>query len=298
MIRPTITAILAIYMFAMTSASADVKPTEEELEKTLVATYTAWRNAMLKGDYATWAKHTSSYRRVITRNNIVSQKLRFPNALFEVPMKPAAIDGMKPIQARALGVTSQLVYYGRIDVGVDPPEGQEIPESLLILKFIKEDTQWKFNTLSLLNLSGAKEITDKIKAKDYSFLDKGNFVPPGWVPPTPKECPVPDYVAQIQITSFGYHTEVIINGVSSHRVSDNATSALIIGGLKASPNKVTVTSTPIGKPKGDAEDIPDKVEVSVFAVPNEAGAKPHKSWSYKPAKVPPAYNGIFFAMPR
>ena len=92
---------------------------------------------MIEGDYEAWKTYTSNYRRAVTRNNIVSQKLEFPGALFSVPMQPASIEGMDPIQARAVGPTAQLVYFGQIDVGLELPEGTVLPESLLILKFIR-----------------------------------------------------------------------------------------------------------------------------------------------------------------
>ncbi len=197
--------------------------------------------------------------------------------------------------------TGQLVYYGRIDVGIDLPEGTAIPDGLLILKFIRDGNQWRFNTLSMLNIGGAPEIQEKIDKKDYSFLDVGNFVPPGFVPLVPAPCPIPSYVAQIQITSFGYATEITINGVSKHKITDTATSELIMGGLKNKPNSVSVISRPIVIPESDdpdEKDIPRKLEISVFAVPNKENPKPHRAWHYEPAKVLPSYNGIFFSMPR
>ena len=286
------------------SAEPGKKPAQtagSSLEETLVATYNGWRESMIKGDYQAWRKHTSMYRRVVTRNNIVSQKLKFPDALFTVPIKPASVEGMKPIQARAVKRTSQLVYYGPIDVGLKLPEGTELPNSLLILKFIKDGTLWKFNTLSLLNLGGAQEIEEQIAEGDLDFLNEGNFVPPGFVPMVPKECPFPDYVAQIQITSFGYETVVTINGVSTHKVSDNATSGLVIGGLKRTPNEVTVKVKPIKLPPSDDPDdneIPRKLEITVFALPDNKGTPAHKAWNYKPDRVVPSYRGVFFAMPR
>jgi len=271
------------------------------LEDTLVATYNSWRASMIAGDYPAWRKHTAAYRRVVTRNNIISQKLKFPDALFAVPLQPASIAGLKPIQAIAVRHTAQLVFYGRIDVGLELPEGTELPENLLILKFIREGSVWKFNTLSLLNLNGADVIKKQLAKKDYDFLNQGNFVPPGFVPPVPAECPFPDYVAQIQITSFGYDTVVTINGVSTHQVSDTATSELVIGGLKKTPNSITITSKPIDAPESDdpeENEIPKKLEVTVYALPNKEGGRAHKAWDYQPARVLPSYRGMFFAMPR
>ena len=109
------------------------------------------------------------------------------------------------------------------------------------------------------------------------------------------------HVAQIQITSFGYDTEVRINGISKHRITDNAIGELVIGGLNANQNKISITTRPIKAPAGDdadEEEIPRKLEVTVFALPNEEGAEAHKAWHYEPKKVPPSYRGIFFAMPR
>ncbi|MGI9241915.1 MAG: hypothetical protein ACR2RV_14020, partial [Verrucomicrobiales bacterium] len=135
-------------MFSISPGLANPKTTAKPLKETLIETYQGWRNSMLEGDYDAWKKYTANYRRAVTRNNIVSQKQKFPDALFSVPMKPASVDGLKLIQAREVGPTGQLVYYGRIDVGIDLPDGAEIPESLLILKFIRDGNEWRFNTLS------------------------------------------------------------------------------------------------------------------------------------------------------
>ncbi|MFT4548898.1 MAG: hypothetical protein ACI8XO_001166 [Verrucomicrobiales bacterium] len=293
--------ILGLVLASLPPANAAPEKTERSLEAALVKTYSAWRDSMIEGDFEAWQEQTAAYRKAITRNNIVSQKLKFPDVLFTVPVKPASIDGMKPIQARAVGPTSQLVYYDQIDLGIEIPEGAEIPKSLLILKFIREAKGWKFNTLSLLNLKGAADIKAQVENKDYAFLDIGNFVPPGFVPPIPLHCPAPDYVAQIQVTSFGYDTEIIINGVSKHHVADTATSELIIGGLKQTPNEVTVRAKPIARrddDNPDDDDIPQKLEITVFSVPKRKGADAIKSWHYEPRKVLPAYRGVFFAMPR
>ena len=295
-------AILFLFLAPAFEVLAEpATPPPPSLEEILVEAYQGWRTSMLEGDYPSWQKHTSNYRRAVTRNNIVSQKQKFPGALFAVPIKPASIDGMRPIQARAVGRTAQLVYFGKIDVGLELPEGSELPENLLILKFIKDGRTWKFNTLSILNLNGAAEIREQIAKRDYAFLNVGNFVPPGFVPGVPPECPFPDYVAQIQITSFGYDTVVTINGESIHKVSDNASSGLIIGGLVNGPNRVVITSKPSKIPESDdpeENEIPDKLEVSVFALPNNNGTKAHRSWHYEPKKVLPSYRGMFFAMPR
>jgi hypothetical protein len=290
-----------LLLAAISPLAAEPEVPQKPLQATLIETYQGWRTSMIEADYQAWQKYTANYRRAVTRNNIVSQKLKFPQALFAVPMKPPSIDGLDPIQARAVGPTGQLVYYGQIDIGLELPEGAVLPDNLLILKFIKDGSQWRFNTLSMLNLKGAAGIEKQIASKDYSFLNSGNFVPPGYVPLVPKECPVPAYVGQIQITSFGYDTEVTINGVSSHKVSDTATSELVIGGLKTSPNSVAITSRPI-QPKDSDDpadaDIPKKLEITVFAVPSKEGSPAHKSWHYEPKKVLPSYRGIFFAMPR
>ena len=291
---------LSLLVILTAPSPAEKKEAAKSLEQTLAETYAGWRKSMIDGDFAAWQKHTARYRQVVTRNNIVSQKLRFPDALFKVPMKPAPISNLKLLQARAVGPTSQLVYYGQVDVGVAVPQGTTLPQSLLILKFIKEGTQWKFNTLSLLNLSGAKEIEDQIASEDYAFLNKGNFVPPGYFPLVPRECPVPAHVGQIQITSFGYETEITINGISKHKITDTATSELIIGGLKSSPNNVVVTTRPITPPASDDPDdkeIPRKLEISVFAIPEKEGARAHKAWHYKPRTVIPNYRGMFLARP-
>ncbi len=90
---PTMTRLfspIALLLLMPFAAFADDKAdADKPLEQQLVETYTSWRKAMLESDYPAWIKHTANYRRAVTRNNIVSQKLKFPDAMFAVPVKPA-----------------------------------------------------------------------------------------------------------------------------------------------------------------------------------------------------------------
>ena len=81
----------------------------------------------------------------------------------------------------------------------------------------------------------------------------------------------------------------------------NELSTETIGILEKHKNDISISSKPIAAKASDDPDdqeIPKMLEISVFAMPNSKGGRPHRSWHYKPAKVVPRYGGIFFAMPR
>src|SRR6476659_5601360 len=140
------TAFAALLLSAIALRAAD-----SEVRQELEHTYSAWRSALAARDLQGWARVTASYRQMATRNLIVSQKQLFPDALFNLPMRPPETATLRYLGTKVVGNTAHVAYFGKVDLGlVDPAE---IPDNVLILKFIKEATGWKFDTSRLLNLS-------------------------------------------------------------------------------------------------------------------------------------------------
>ena len=59
---------------------------DNSIRVSLESAYEAWRRAMDGGDLGLWEQTTAFSRQIETRNRIVSQKLIFPQALFEDPV--------------------------------------------------------------------------------------------------------------------------------------------------------------------------------------------------------------------
>ena len=191
---------------------------------------------------------------------IVSQKNKWPEALFDGPVKPPNLSSMKMAKTMVNGRTAQLVYFGKADFGI----GKDVkaPEGLLFLMFIKELNDWKFSTSRFMNLNNAEEISAAAQSGNFAFLDSPQFIPPGKVPPVPKLCPVPEMVGYLEIVSIGYETKVNVAERSKHMVINNVRKGLIIGGLKKGINPIFIETRALNKKKD--KDPKTHFEINVY----------------------------------
>jgi len=236
------------------------RPNTNELTDTLNAVFNDWSKAMTEKDLSLWQKSTAKFRQIGMRNMIVSQKNKWPEALFDGPVKPPNLSSMKMAKTMVNGRTAQLVYFGTADFGI----GKDIkaPEGLLFLMFIKELNDWKFSTSRFMNLNNAEEISAAAQSGNFSFLDSPQFIPPGKVPPVPKLCPVPEMVGYLEIVSIGYETKVNVAERSKHMVINNVHKGLIIGGLKKGINPIFIETRALNKKKD--KDPKTHFEINVY----------------------------------
>jgi hypothetical protein len=238
---------------------------------------------MNEGDTKLWQQTTAQYRQIGMRNIIVSQKKKWPDALFEALVSPPDVSAMTLARATENRATAQLVYYGKADFGIGI-EPEEIPDGLLLLMFVKEKSGWKFNTSRFMSLAESEDIAKRAKGGDFSFLDAPELQPPGNVPPLPKLCPIPELVGYVEIVSFGYETQLTVNSRSEHTVIDNVQSGLIIGGLKVGVNPIKVEVRPLPV----APDAPGggkrHFEFSIYRPAADPGDPPKQI--YTPARKP------------
>ncbi|MDB4712373.1 hypothetical protein OAF35_06850 [Verrucomicrobiales bacterium] len=264
MMRPlTMYRSLVSFILLLAMAGSALKaqaPSTSKVTETLQSVFGGWRKAMTEKDLALWQKSTAKFRQIGIRNMIVSQKNKWPESLFEGPVKPPNISSMKMAKIMINGPTAQLVYFGKADFGIG--EDVKSPKGLLFLMFIKESNDWKFSTSRFMNLSNAEEISTAAQLGDFSFLDSPQFKPPGKVPPMPKLCPLPEMVGYLEIVSIGYETKVSVAERSKHMVINNVHKGLIIGGLKKGINPIFVETRPLNKKKG--QDSKTHFEINVY----------------------------------
>lgn len=247
------------------------------LRRELDRAYSAWREAIVSRSLSGWQQTTAAHRQVQTRNLIVSQKQPFPNALFDLPMRPAETTTLRFLRADASGNTAQLAYFGKVDIGLIDPT--EIPENILLLKFVKEATGWKFDTTRLVNLAGAPDVRAALQnGASTPFLQDAEFAPDGVVPATPKPCPVPDRIGVLQVASFGYVTKATVNGFEVATVQNNAEEHIVIGGLKDGENPLVLSVKPLPVEEG-AEKA---VEVNALVLTGNEKKPTIRVFSWKP----------------
>lgn len=256
-------SLISIILILVTGLGLKAQVTNtNEVTDTLKGVFDDWTKAMTEKDLSLWQKSTAKFRQIGIRNMIVSQKNKWPEALFEGPVKPPNLSSMKMVKTMINGSTAQLVYFGKADFGIS--EDIKAPEGLLFLMFIKENNYWKFSTSRFMNLSNAEEISTSAQSGDFTFLDSPQFIPPGKVPPVPKLCPLPEMVGYLEIVSIGYETRVNVAERSKHMVINNVHKGLIIGGLKKGINPIFIETRALNKKKKKDQDPKTHFEINVY----------------------------------
>ena len=264
----------AFVLAAILSSSMTLRAADAAVRPELERTYSAWRAALAARDVSGWQKATASHRQVATRNLIVSQKQPFPDALFNLPMRPAEIATLRFLQIKVLGNTAN---FGKVDLGLVDPS--EVPDNILILKFVREAAGWKFDTSRLLNLAGSPEMRASLQnGGTPAVLDDPAFAPDGVVPPTAKPCPAPDRIGVLQVASFGYITRATVNGFDAGTVQDNAEEHIIIGGLRNGENPLVLEVQEQAIPEGEDRHL----EVSALVLTGNEKKPTIQVFSWKP----------------
>ncbi len=277
-------AILLITSLLPSPASAS------DLGRDLEKSYNTWRSAMVSKQASTWQKATAPHRVMSAHNLIVSQRLKWPNALFEVPVNPPEISQLKRVGAGVVGATAHAAFFGKVDFGI---KAGDIPDNILIIHYTRNGSSWLYDRSQFVNLAAHPDIGALVAASDYRWLGSKSYAPSGIVPPTPKRCPKPDYIGHIRIASHGYKTTLKFR--SGHHISiadDAITTDLIIGGLATGENRFTVTAKPLPKAKGAKDTKPTTDEtipwsITVFATSDMQKRAAAKVFHYAP-DTPPA----------
>jgi len=158
----------------------------------------------------------------------------------------------------------------------------------MVLKFIRESEQWKFDNTRIVKFGSDPAMLLKIRNQDFSFLQDPTFQPTGVAPPIAKLVKPPAYLAELWIATNGFDVTVDINnGNHKSRLKNDDGRDLIIGGLVKGLNTVSMQITPV--PTNST--LPKRLEVGIYAA--DAANKPAKRvfhYAPDPAKVPPSYS--------
>ena len=181
---PRLFLCLAASLLACLPVSVAAQNAGPELESALVAAYGRWRDAMMRKDARAWAGAITQYRQVVTRNQLVSEKQAFPDQVFATAGEPPKLDGLRLLEAEAVGKTAHLVYFGKVDLGQDR---SLLKDTVLKLKFGFDNGGWKYDSNRFTNLDTAPEVLKALQSgKKADFLDTPEFTPPGTLPPVPR----------------------------------------------------------------------------------------------------------------
>jgi hypothetical protein len=261
------------YIFALLAVMTTFATAQDALRIGLEKTYGVWREAIVRKDAATWQRATASHRRVEVRNRIVSEKLPFPDAVFELPAPPPALNGLKFLAAKQNGRTAKSAYFGKIDFGV----GGQPTENLLVLSFVDEGGRWLYDRADFVNLEGLPEVRKELAAGNLNYLkETPEAQPSGMVPATPLQANPAKFIAKVYVFSPGREVKVQVNKISHHRFANAKEAEIVIGGAVDGPNEVqyAISSLPGGTGK-------EALTIRVYLLSQVAGVKPIKAFEYQ-----------------
>jgi len=238
---------------------------DNSIRVTLESAYEAWRAATASGDLAQWEEATAFTRQIETRNRIVSQKLPFPQALFDDPVEAPSLGGLIALGVLSTGETATSTYFGRANFGSDPAVA--VSDNLIVLHFLREEGRWKFDSLRLVKIGNDGEVLLQIRNADFSFLQGDEFQPAPQLPPVVQAVETPQMVAEAWIDATGYEVTLTVNGHPCGTFRNVKTSELVMGGVKRGQNTVKIESRLL---EGTAGGAP-KVEVAIYASENPDG---------------------------
>ena len=159
------TLLAATFVIGMDASGQQNKDT---LKDDLETCYNTWRLQMVRSDYDGWRTYTSAYRQIKVRNLIVSEKRKFPAAVFEntIPFPPLA--PLRYIGAIRKGNTAAATYYGKIDFGI----GGNPTDNALVLLFTLERGKWKYDQARFFNLANIPDVKERLKRGDKTILEE------------------------------------------------------------------------------------------------------------------------------
>ncbi|MBB5349867.1 hypothetical protein HNR46_000088 [Haloferula luteola] len=239
--NPCKSLAIALTTLIATSA-ADAQDVRPELGKTLSSTYNAWRNALVQKDFRVWQALTAPHRQMEVKNRILSEKRPFPGAVFQVPVPPPGLDGLKLVRLSQVGATAKGVWFGPVDFGVDG----EPTDNLLALSFVQQGGRWLYDRADFVNLSELPAARKEMAEGDFHYVDEiPEAKASGQIPPVPMEVNRAKYIAKVYAFCPGREVNVQVNRISRHRFANTREAEIIMGGAVDGRNEITYSVKPM-----------------------------------------------------
>lgn len=249
------------------------------MQAELETIYLKWRAAMLRKDLKSWENITAMYRRMETRNRIVSERHPFPAALFDSLLEPPPLDNLIALNVFTRRDTASAIYFGKADFGVSDPSS--VTNTFLVLRFLKEEGAWRFDNSRIVRIGKDTGILHQIARQDFTFLSGEEFQPLDIIPPIPQPVNTPELMAEAWVTSIGFETEIWINGNRIGKIQNNMGRELVMGGVRKQTNHLTLRTKKI--PSGK---VPPRFEIAIYAA-KDAGVQAERVLHFGPKETMP-----------
>jgi len=249
-----------------------ISPAQDNLRQDLESCYRSWRQSILSKNEVAWGKVTAPHRRVEVKNRILSEKKSFPEAIFDLPGQPPAIDGLKFLALKRKGPTAALYYFGQVDFG----GGAKADRNLLILHFVGADRSWLYDHAKFENLVALPDVQQELEQGVIKYLDESpDLQPSGQIPAIPADVREAEFIAKVYVYCPGREVRAQVNGLSQHHFINDKVAELVIGGARTGSNTIQFT----------VQDMPEATEredlaVRVYLFSQVQDVKPIKAYEF------------------
>ncbi len=252
--------------------TAGFLPAEEELRPILERTYGQWRNSMVTKNADAWKQVTALHRQIEVKNRILSEKKRFPTAIFDLPGTPPEIKPLKYLTTIRNGPTAKSYYFGKVDFGV----GKPTQDNLLAISYIGSGPAWKYDTMSFVSLVSLDDVRKELSEGNLKYIKSTpELLPNGKIPAKPVEIQEPEFIAKVYVFCPNREVEVRINALSKHSFANDKQAELVIGGARSKQNLVQFSTKPLDGGTGK-----EAMTIRVYLMSQVVGVKPVKIYEY------------------
>ncbi len=255
----------------------------------LAKVYQTWRAAMIQKNATAWRNTTSQIKQTKFRNRLWSERRRFPDGVFTIPIVMPDVTTLKPVRVTAKGRTAKAVYFGKVDFGV----GGKPTDNLMVISFLKESNGWKYHDSEFVNLNGIPDIRKEIQQGKLDYLQQPDFEASGILEKAPRAIKGPaPFIAKAYVFCPGREVKLLVNKFSDHLFQNTKEAEIVIGGAHLGVNEVqyAVKDLPGGKPTA--------FTIRIYLFSQKPGQKPLKAveYQFKDGTTPKANGTLRFTL--
>jgi hypothetical protein len=230
------TAFTVLSMFILLIVFSQCIAAEKPLRGTLEQTWNGYLKACKSGKESELAKTMSSFRLGTMKKNLANAKRSLtPDLIKSIAEDAPDISMVKFVKLMENGPTAGLIY---VKDSKEKDASNKPRVTFIFIKFVQENAVWKVD--GEMNIDSPK-FQKNGKESEFNISE----LPPtheidGKVRKSPEQVSVPDISGLLDVSSYGYRTEVTLNEVEQKATLNKSYSGLIEKGLRKGKNSVVI----------------------------------------------------------
>jgi hypothetical protein len=239
---PSIIALIATVTYTLIGLVLEVPASPAPLKPHLDKIWTTYVNAHRQGDIATFKATCSAHSYAVMENAMAStgKSVSQKDLTGMVDFLPD-LSKYRFVRIIRDGPTAGIVYIDAAQVDGDP--NMPPPVSFVFIKFVEEASGWKVGGILTIRKPKYKRDGSETGFKLSDIPE--SLAIDGKLHQAPSPIAKAEVSGIIDISSYGYKTEVTINGIKQGGTKDSTSSGYIDGGLKKGQNDIDIVFTPI-----------------------------------------------------